>query len=61
VIYGYCVGDWTCTPGSGFAARSKFNGNLIEDMTVTNSGSYAATGSATNGWSMQMVALKPGS
>ena len=61
VIYGYCVGDWTCTPGSGFTARSKFNGNLIEDMTVANPGSYAATGSATNGWSMQMVALKPGS
>jgi chitodextrinase len=58
VIYGYCLGDWSCTPGSGFAARSKFDGNLIEDVTAGSPGSYAATGSANKGWSMQMVALK---
>jgi hypothetical protein len=59
LIYGYCVGDWACTAGSGFAARSTFNGNLIEDMTAPSAGSYAATASATSGWTMQMVALKP--
>jgi PKD repeat protein len=59
VIFGYCVGDWTCSAGSGFAARSTFNGNLVEDMLAGNPGSYAAKGSANNGWSMQMVALKP--
>ena len=59
VIFGYCVGDWTCSAGSGFAARSTFNGNLIEDMMAGNPGAYAARGSANNGWSMQMVALKP--
>jgi len=32
VIFGYCVGDFACTAGSGFAARSTFNHNLIEDM-----------------------------
>jgi sugar lactone lactonase YvrE len=58
MIYGYCVGDWTCTAGSGSAARSTFNGNLIEDMTAVTAGSYAATGSANDGWTMQMVALK---
>jgi chitodextrinase len=58
IVYGYCLGDWNCTAGSGFTARSAFNGNLIEDMTVGNPGSYAATGSANRGWSMQMVALK---
>jgi len=58
IVYGYCLGDWNCTAGSGFTARSAFNGNLIEDMTVGNPGSYAATGSANHGWSMQMVALK---
>jgi Domain of unknown function (DUF1929)/PKD domain len=58
VIYGYCVGDSTCTVGSAFAARSTFNNNLIEDMTAGNPGSYAATGTANNGWTMQMVALK---
>jgi len=58
VIYGYCVGDWVCTAGSGFTARSTFNGNLIEDQIAGNPGSYAATGSATKGWTMQMVALK---
>jgi hypothetical protein len=61
VIYGYCVGDWACTVGSGFAARSTFNDNLIEDETAGNPGTYAATGSANNGWTMQMVALKPAS
>jgi streptogramin lyase len=58
LIYGYCVGDWACTAGAGFAARSTFNNNLIEDMTTVTTGSYAATGSATYGWAMQMVALK---
>jgi hypothetical protein len=59
VIYGFCVGDWVCSAGSGFTARSTFNGNLIEDEMAGNPGSYAATGSATNGWTMQMLALKP--
>ena len=59
LIFGYCVADWACTAGSGFAARSTFNHNLIEDMLVGNPGPYAATGSANNGWTMQMVALKP--
>jgi len=61
VIYGYCVGDSACIVGSGFAARSTFDDNLIEDQTAGNPGSYAATGSATSGWTMQMVALKPAS
>ncbi len=59
VIFGYCVGDSACTTGSGFTARSTFNHNLIEDVLAGNPGSYAAKGSANNGWTMQMVALKP--
>jgi len=58
IIYGSCVGDWVCTAGTGFTARSNFLGNLIEDQVVGAAGSYAATGSATNGWTMQMVAIK---
>jgi len=58
VIYGYCLADSTCTAGSGFAARSTFDSNLIEDATAGNAGTYAATGSASSGWTMQMVALK---
>jgi hypothetical protein len=61
VIYAYCVGDWACTKGSGFAARSTFDSNLIEDETAGNPGAYEATGNATNSWSIQMVALKPAS
>jgi len=61
IIYGYCVADWGCTAGSGFAARSTLDGNLMEDKTAGSAGSYAATGSATNGWTMQMVALSPAS
>jgi len=58
VIYGYCVADYACLTGSGFAARSTFNNNLIEDVTAGNPGTYAATASANNGWTMQLVALK---
>ncbi len=58
-IYGYCVGDWVCTAGSGFETRSNLNDNLIEDQVAGVAGSYAATGTANNGWTMQMVALKP--
>jgi hypothetical protein len=59
ILYGYCVGDWACTAGSGFTARSTLHNNLIEDGTTGNAGRYAATGAATNGWTMQLVALKP--
>jgi len=58
VIFGYCVGDSACTVGSGFAARSTFNHNLIEDVPAGSPSSFAAKGSANNGWTMQMVALK---
>ena len=58
-IFGYCVGDWACTVGSGFTARSTFHSNLIEDALAGSPGSYAATATANNGWTMQMVALKP--
>ncbi|HUA60037.1 MAG TPA: putative Ig domain-containing protein, partial [Verrucomicrobiae bacterium] len=61
MIYGYCVGDYACTAGSGFTARSTLDSNLIEDQTAGSPGSYAATGSANNGWTMQMVALRPAS
>jgi hypothetical protein len=61
VIYGFCEADWACTAGSGFAVRSAYVDNLIEDRTSGSAGIYAATGSATKGWTMQMVALKPAS
>ena len=50
LIYGWCLGDGSCTAGSGFAARATFHGNLIEDKLVGNPGTYAATGSASNGF-----------
>jgi hypothetical protein len=59
LIYGYCVGDGACTAGPGFSPRSNFHSNLIEDQLAGKAGSYAATGSANSGWTMQMVALKP--
>ncbi len=59
VIYGFCLADSTCTVGSGFAARSTLNNNLIEDKTAGAPGSYATTGTANNGWTMQLVALRP--
>jgi len=59
LIYGYCAADAACSSGSGFAARSTLNDNLVEDKTAGNAGSYAATGSANSGWTMHMVALRP--
>lgn len=59
IIYGFCVGDWSCTAGSGFTAWSTLNDNLLESKIAGNPGAYVATGSANNGWTMQMVALKP--
>ena len=38
--------------------RSSFDSNLIEDKTAGNPGSYAATASATKGWTMHLVALR---
>ena len=61
IIYAYCLADIGCTAGSGFTARSTMDGNLLEDKFAGNPGSYAATGTATSGWSMQMAALKPAS
>ena len=61
IIYGYCNGDSACTPGPGFTARSTFANNLVEDMVATIPGTYAATASADQGWTMQMVALEPAS
>ena len=61
IIYGFCIGDWACTAGSGFTARSTLNADLVEDMTSGSPGQYAATGTANNGWAMQMVALRPDS
>src|SRR5262249_42607968 len=45
--------------GSGFTTRSTASGNLIEDRTVTATGSYAAT-ARQNGtrWVMQMTAFR---
>ena len=61
VIYGYCVrATRSALEGSGFAARSEdFDGNLSEDTMAGSAGGLAATGLATAGWTMQMVALKP--
>jgi hypothetical protein len=59
IIFGYCLGDWACTAGPGFTARSTLDGNLIEDMVAGKAGAYAATGSASSTWTMKMVALKP--
>ena len=59
IIFGYCLGDSSCTAGAGFTTRSTMDGNLMEDRVAGKPGAYAATGSASSTWSMQMVALKP--
>lgn len=59
MISGYCMGDSSCTVGSGFAARSTLDANLTEDKVAGSPGSYAATATADGGWTMQMIALAP--
>ena len=61
LIYGFSASDTgTLSPGSGFAAESRFLGNLVEDRMVNVTGSYSAsaTNSAASNWVMQMVAFK---
>ncbi|HXY20406.1 MAG TPA: Ig-like domain-containing protein, partial [Gemmatimonadales bacterium] len=59
LVFGFCIGDNSCTAGSGFTARSTYNSNLAEDRVAATAGSNAATGSASGGWAMIMAAFKP--
>ncbi|HEX4273880.1 MAG TPA: fibronectin type III domain-containing protein, partial [Bryobacteraceae bacterium] len=45
--------------GSGYTARSTFQGNITEDQIVLTTGSYNATATQSTGaWATQMVAFK---
>ncbi len=59
MVYGFCWGDASCSVGSGFNARSTYDSNLIEDRIQPSPGSFAATATATGGWTMQGVLLRP--
>ena len=61
LLFGFCVSDSSCTAGSGFIARSRFENNLGEDETLSNPGSYSATATSNAGWTMQAAAFKPSS
>jgi len=61
LVFGFSIADSVgVNPGPGFTAESTFRGNLVEDMTVSTTGSYAALGTATgiSNWFMQMATLK---
>jgi glucuronoarabinoxylan endo-1,4-beta-xylanase len=60
IIYGFCIGDSTCAPGPGFVGRLALNNNLVEEGTAGDAGLYEATAFANDGWTMTMVALRPG-
>jgi hypothetical protein len=47
------------TGTAGVLSSGNATTTVIEDKLAGDVGSYAATGSANNGWTMQMVALKP--
>jgi hypothetical protein len=57
LIYGVSIGaSGTLTTGAGFTNRSTANGNIVEDMTVSATGSYkAAFTSAGGNWIAQMA------
>jgi hypothetical protein len=59
LIFGFCVGDSTCTGDPGYSIRSNFKNNLVEDRIGGGPAMYAATATANDGWTMQMVALSP--
>ena len=47
------------SPGAGYTARSRAEGNITEDRVVSALGSYSATASNSGGaWAMQMVAFR---
>ena len=60
LIVGYGENTNALSPGAGFAARSDFNGNLVEDRSVMTPGSYHATINTSGGstWSMMMATFK---
>jgi fibronectin type 3 domain-containing protein len=61
LIFGFSIADSVgINPGPGFTAESTFRGNLVEDMAVSTTGSYAALGTATgvSNWFMQMATFK---
>src|SRR2546426_6096373 len=61
LIFGFSIADSVdINPGPGFTAESTFRGNLVEDMTVSTTGSYSALGSATgvSNWFMQLATFK---
>src|SRR5262249_49870791 len=60
LLFGAAASSKTVTSaGSGFTPRSNASGNLIEDRTVTATGSYAATARQNGkGWVMQMTAFR---
>jgi chitodextrinase len=59
LVFGFCVSDATCSRGSGFTARSTFEGNLAEDKTLTAAGTTSAIGTSDGAWVMQAAAFKP--
>ena len=56
---GYCTANWGCDAGADFMARSTLTHNLVEDRGASAAVSYSATGTATNGWGMQMLVPQP--
>jgi fibronectin type 3 domain-containing protein len=64
LIFGFSIADSvTVNPGPGFSAESTFRGNLVEDITVTTTGTYAAlaTAAGVSNWFMQMATYKAAS
>ena len=61
LLYTFCLADASCSVASGFTARSTLNSNYLGDKIAGSPGTYSATGTANQGWTMQVVALKPAS
>jgi fibronectin type 3 domain-containing protein len=64
LIFGFSIADsFGMNPGPSFTAESSFRGNLVEDMTVSVTGTYVAiaTTTGTSNWFMQMATFKAAS
>ncbi len=48
LIAAFCVGDNSCSTGSGFTAHSTYNSNLMEDKTAGSAGTYAGAATASS-------------
>jgi hypothetical protein len=61
LLFAFADFDGDVVAGSGFTARSTYNGNVAQDRVVDGSGTYEATAATTSSdrhWAMLLAGFK---